>query len=66
MLYQAIGAVNTIIRRPSDGKLIGYNTDCEASITAIEDSLKGTEIPKVIIVPSEWCLLIPCKTYFLH
>ncbi|KAL5712828.1 hypothetical protein ACHQM5_014957 [Ranunculus cassubicifolius] len=38
-LAQAIGAVNTIIRRPSDGKLIGYNTDCEASITAIEDAL---------------------------
>ncbi|CAN4110220.1 unnamed protein product [Withania somnifera] len=26
--------------RPCDGKLIGYNTDCEASITAIEDALK--------------------------
>ncbi|KAF3454389.1 hypothetical protein FNV43_RR04836 [Rhamnella rubrinervis] len=39
-LAQSIGAVNTIIRRPSDGKLIGYNTDCEASITAIEDALK--------------------------
>ncbi|XP_060667918.1 bifunctional 3-dehydroquinate dehydratase/shikimate dehydrogenase, chloroplastic isoform X4 [Ziziphus jujuba] len=38
-LAQSIGAVNTIIRRPSDGKLIGYNTDCEASITAIEDAL---------------------------
>lgn len=51
MLYQAIGAVNTIIRRPSDGKLVGYNTDCEASITAIEDALKGSEIPKFITVP---------------
>ncbi|KAA8536928.1 hypothetical protein F0562_029406 [Nyssa sinensis] len=39
-LAQSIGAVNTIIRRPSNGKLIGYNTDCEASITAIEDALK--------------------------
>ncbi|KAE8010114.1 hypothetical protein FH972_006507 [Carpinus fangiana] len=39
-LAQAISAVNTIVRRPSDGKLIGYNTDCEASITAIEDALK--------------------------
>ncbi|KAL3516187.1 hypothetical protein ACH5RR_023089 [Cinchona calisaya] len=38
-LAQSIGAVNTIIRRPRDGKLIGYNTDCEASITAIEDAL---------------------------
>lgn len=41
--YQSIGAVNTIVRRSSDGKLIGYNTDCEASITAIEDSIKGAE-----------------------
>ncbi|PIA44593.1 hypothetical protein AQUCO_01700294v1 [Aquilegia coerulea] len=39
-LAQSIGAVNTIIRRPKDGKLVGYNTDCEASITAIEDALK--------------------------
>lgn len=39
-LAQSIAAVNTIIRRPSDGKLIGYNTDCEASITAIEDAIK--------------------------
>ncbi|XP_019187937.1 PREDICTED: bifunctional 3-dehydroquinate dehydratase/shikimate dehydrogenase, chloroplastic-like [Ipomoea nil] len=41
-LAQSIGAVNTIVRRPSDGKLIGYNTDCEASITAIEDALPLT------------------------
>ncbi|GMP40571.1 hypothetical protein CsSME_00010960 [Camellia sinensis var. sinensis] len=40
-LAQSIGAVNTIIRRHSDGKLVGYNTDCEASITAIEDALKA-------------------------
>ncbi|WOG82794.1 hypothetical protein DCAR_0101962 [Daucus carota subsp. sativus] len=39
-LAKSIGAVNTIVRRSSDGKLIGYNTDCEASITAIEDSIK--------------------------
>ncbi|GFP93960.1 bifunctional 3-dehydroquinate dehydratase/shikimate dehydrogenase chloroplastic [Phtheirospermum japonicum] len=42
-LAQSIGAVNTIIRRPNDGKLIGYNTDCEAAISAIEDALKGCE-----------------------
>ncbi|XP_009587783.1 bifunctional 3-dehydroquinate dehydratase/shikimate dehydrogenase, chloroplastic isoform X1 [Nicotiana tabacum] len=39
-LAKSIGAVNTIIRRPSDGKLIGYNTDCEACATAIEDALR--------------------------
>ena len=37
--WKDIGAVNTIIRRKSDGKLIGYNTDCEAAISAIEDGL---------------------------
>lgn len=42
MICQSIGAVNTIVRRDSDGKLVGYNTDCEASITAIEDALKGS------------------------
>ncbi|XXG79323.1 hypothetical protein AAC387_Pa09g0422 [Persea americana] len=40
-LAKSIGAVNTIVRRPSDGKLIGYNTDCEAAITAIEDAMRG-------------------------
>ncbi|KAL8231857.1 hypothetical protein R6Q57_001635 [Mikania cordata] len=40
-LAKSIGAVNTIVKRHSDGKLIGYNTDCEASITAIEDALKA-------------------------
>ncbi|OVA15092.1 Dehydroquinase class I [Macleaya cordata] len=40
-LAKSIGAVNTIIRRPSDGKLVGYNTDCEASITAIEDVMRA-------------------------
>ncbi|XP_027367994.1 bifunctional 3-dehydroquinate dehydratase/shikimate dehydrogenase, chloroplastic-like [Abrus precatorius] len=39
-LAKSIGAVNTIIRRPVDGKLIGYNTDCDASITAIEDAMR--------------------------
>ena len=42
VLNQSIGAVNTIIRRPIDGKLVGYNTDCEASISAIEDALRGS------------------------
>lgn len=40
MLNQSIGAANTVIRRRSDGKLVGYNTDCEAAIGAIEDALK--------------------------
>ncbi|KAK9146827.1 hypothetical protein Sjap_006730 [Stephania japonica] len=40
LFLDSIGAVNTIIRRPTDGKLIGYNTDCEAAISAIEDALR--------------------------
>ncbi|XP_061367684.1 bifunctional 3-dehydroquinate dehydratase/shikimate dehydrogenase, chloroplastic-like isoform X3 [Gastrolobium bilobum] len=36
-----IGAVNCIIRRPTDGKLIGYNTDYVGAISAIEDGLRG-------------------------
>ncbi|KAI5074116.1 hypothetical protein GOP47_0010077 [Adiantum capillus-veneris] len=42
-LAKAVGAVNTIVRRKSDGKLIGYNTDCEGAISAIEDGLRGGE-----------------------
>eukprot|EP01018_Ginkgo_biloba_P017350 Gb_24244 [translate_table: standard] len=38
---RSIGAVNTIVRRQSDGKLIGYNTDYGSAISAIEDVLKG-------------------------
>lgn len=38
---KSIGAVNCVIRRPTDGKLIGYNTDYVGSISAIEDGLRG-------------------------
>lgn len=43
-LAKSIGAVNTIVRRPTDGKLVGYNTDCDASISAIEDALTERRI----------------------
>ncbi|KAA8527502.1 hypothetical protein F0562_034783 [Nyssa sinensis] len=39
---QSIGAVNCIIRRPTDGKLFGCNTDYVGAITAIEDGLRGS------------------------
>ncbi|OMO77363.1 Dehydroquinase class I [Corchorus olitorius] len=38
---KSIGAVNCIIRRPSDGKLFGYNTDYVGAISAIEDGLQA-------------------------
>jgi len=41
-IARSIGAVNTIVRRQSDGKLIGYNTDSVGAISAIEDALKGS------------------------
>lgn len=50
MFNQSIGAVNTIIRRPGDGKLVGYNTDCEAAITAIEDALIGNSSALLCLV----------------
>ncbi|CAJ1932331.1 unnamed protein product [Sphenostylis stenocarpa] len=37
---KSIGAVNCVIRRPTDGKLIGYNTDYVGAISAIEDGLQ--------------------------
>ena len=39
--FQSIGAVNTIIKRPSDGTLVGYNTDYIGAISAIEDGIRG-------------------------
>ena len=46
---QSVGAVDTIVKRPIDGKLIGYDTNCEASIAAIEDALRGTVIIEVLL-----------------
>ncbi|KAL4202575.1 hypothetical protein AMTRI_Chr02g221800 [Amborella trichopoda] len=40
-IAKSIGAINTIIRRPSDGKLVGYNTDCLGAISAIEHEMRG-------------------------
>ncbi|EOY06379.1 Dehydroquinate dehydratase / shikimate dehydrogenas, putative isoform 5 [Theobroma cacao] len=40
-IAKSIGAVNCIIRRQSDGKLFGYNTDYVGAISAIEDGLPG-------------------------
>ncbi|OMO98402.1 Dehydroquinase class I [Corchorus olitorius] len=39
---KSIGAVNCIIRRQSDGRLFGYNTDYLGAISAIEDGLRAT------------------------
>ncbi|KAL8508076.1 hypothetical protein ACS0TY_018578 [Phlomoides rotata] len=40
---KTIGAVNCIIRRPTDGKLLGYNTDYIGAISSIETGLRGFE-----------------------
>ncbi|KAL2234365.1 UNVERIFIED_CONTAM: Bifunctional 3-dehydroquinate dehydratase/shikimate dehydrogenase, chloroplastic, partial [Sesamum indicum] len=61
-LAQSIGAVNTIVRRPDDGKLVGHNTDCEAGITAIEDALKVTllrDITSYTLIAQECTVLEP-------
>ncbi|KAG2272722.1 hypothetical protein Bca52824_067277 [Brassica carinata] len=47
-LAKSIGAVNTILRRQSDGKLMGYNTDCIGSISAIEDGLRSSSHPSSV------------------
>ncbi|XP_010486143.1 PREDICTED: bifunctional 3-dehydroquinate dehydratase/shikimate dehydrogenase, chloroplastic-like [Camelina sativa] len=44
-LAKSIGAVSTIIRRKSDGKLLGFNKDCFGSISAIEDGLRSSGYP---------------------
>ncbi|CAH1427633.1 unnamed protein product [Lactuca virosa] len=38
---KSIGAVNCVVRRQSDGKLYGCNTDYVGAISAIEDGLRG-------------------------
>jgi len=48
---KSIGAVNTIIKRPSDGKLVGYNTDYVGAISAIEDGLRGFNVKNVVGSP---------------
>ncbi|KAJ8490329.1 hypothetical protein OPV22_012050 [Ensete ventricosum] len=42
-IAKSIGAVNTIVKRPTDGKLIGYNTDYVGAISAIEDAIRGSK-----------------------
>ncbi|URE13627.1 Bifunctional 3-dehydroquinate dehydratase shikimate [Musa troglodytarum] len=42
-IAKSIGAVNTIIKRPTDGKLVGYNTDYIGAISAIEDGIRGSQ-----------------------
>ncbi|XP_010240938.1 PREDICTED: bifunctional 3-dehydroquinate dehydratase/shikimate dehydrogenase, chloroplastic isoform X2 [Nelumbo nucifera] len=41
-IAKSIGAVNMIIRNPSDGKLSGYNCDYIGAISAIEHGLRGS------------------------
>uniref|UniRef100_A0A0D3B9Z2 shikimate dehydrogenase (NADP(+)) n=2 Tax=Brassica oleracea var. oleracea TaxID=109376 RepID=A0A0D3B9Z2_BRAOL len=47
-LAKSIGAVSTMLRRQSDGKLLGYNTDCIGSISAIEGGLRSSSNPSSV------------------
>ncbi|KAL8170281.1 hypothetical protein V2J09_022085 [Rumex salicifolius] len=40
----AIGAISCMIKRPTDGKLIGYNVDYLGAIAAIEEGLQGSKL----------------------
>ncbi|XP_029125827.1 bifunctional 3-dehydroquinate dehydratase/shikimate dehydrogenase, chloroplastic [Cajanus cajan] len=41
-IAKAIGAISCMIKRPNDGKLIGYNVDYLGAIAAIEEQLKDS------------------------
>lgn len=41
-IAKAIGAISCMVRKPSDGKLIGYNVDYLGAIGAIEEALGGS------------------------
>lgn len=55
--------MNTIIRRPSDGKLIGYNTDYLGAISAIEDGMRGFCILSSSIEFSSMCKITKFIAY---
>ncbi|XP_050225733.1 bifunctional 3-dehydroquinate dehydratase/shikimate dehydrogenase, chloroplastic-like [Mercurialis annua] len=37
---EAVGAINCMVRRPTDGRLLGYNVDYLGAICAIEEALR--------------------------
>ncbi|KAL2325449.1 hypothetical protein Fmac_024507 [Flemingia macrophylla] len=41
-IAKAIGAISCMVKRPNDGKLIGYNVDYLGAIAAIEEQLKDS------------------------
>nr|ASF87151.1 bifunctional 3-dehydroquinate dehydratase/shikimate dehydrogenase [Eucalyptus grandis x Eucalyptus urophylla] len=41
-IAKAIGAISQMIRRPTDGKMIGYNVDYLGAIAAIEEALRAS------------------------
>ncbi|XP_008813741.1 bifunctional 3-dehydroquinate dehydratase/shikimate dehydrogenase, chloroplastic isoform X1 [Phoenix dactylifera] len=50
-IAKSIGAVNTIVRRPADGKLVGHNTDYIGAISAIEDGIRGSRAKDAAVSP---------------
>lgn len=57
-IARSIGAVNTLIRRSSDGKLVGYNTDYIGAISAIEDGIKGSSAKGDAVSPLAGRLIV--------
>ncbi|XP_078168588.1 bifunctional 3-dehydroquinate dehydratase/shikimate dehydrogenase, chloroplastic-like [Carex rostrata] len=57
-IARSIGAVNTLIRRPADGKLVGYNTDYIGAISAIEDGIKGSSAKGDVVSPLNGRLIV--------
>lgn len=47
-LAKSIGAVNTLVRR--DGRLIGFNTDCNAAVKAIEAGLGFSLFGRTVVI----------------
>ncbi|KAL2900590.1 Bifunctional 3-dehydroquinate dehydratase/shikimate dehydrogenase chloroplastic, partial [Bienertia sinuspersici] len=58
-IAKAIGAINCLVRRPSDGKLAGYNFDYMGAIEAIEEGLQdGGSIAPISPLAGKLCVVI--------
>ena len=58
--------MNLIIKSPTDGKLIGYNTDYVGAISSIEDGLRGLYYIYWLIIPCLHCFVMVFFDYDLN